>query len=90
MDKTVVCIVGLGYVGLPLATAFAKNLKVIGFDVATAKVNKLKKDNNIQKLLITDDPKEISQAKFIIICVPTPVTRSKEPDLTYIKSNIAS
>ncbi|MFC1912146.1 nucleotide sugar dehydrogenase [Chloroflexota bacterium] len=87
VDKTIVCVVGLGYIGLPLATAFAKNLKVIGFDVATAKVNKLKKDNNSQKLLITDDPKEISQANFIIICVPTPVTKSKEPDLTYIKNS---
>ena len=87
MDKTIVCVVGLGYVGLPLAMAFAKNLRVIGFDDATAKVKKLKKDNNSQKLLITDNPKEISQANFIIICVPTPVTRSKEPDFTYIKSS---
>ena len=87
LDKAIVCVVGLGYVGLPLATAFAKNFRVIGFDIATAKVKKLKKDNNSQKLLITDDPKEISQASFIIICVPTPVTKSKEPDLTYIKSS---
>ena len=87
VDKTIVCVVGLGYVGLPLAMAFAKNSRVIGFDVATAKVKKLKKDNNSQKLLITDNPKEISQANFIIICVPTPVTRSKEPDFTYIKSS---
>ncbi|MFC1898802.1 nucleotide sugar dehydrogenase [Chloroflexota bacterium] len=87
VDKTIVCVVGLGYVGLPLAMAFAKNFRVIGFDIATAKVKKLKKDNNSQKLLITDDPKEISQASFIIICVPTPVTKSKEPDLTYIKNS---
>ncbi len=87
MDKTIVCVVGLGYVGLPLARAFAENFKVIGFDIATAKVEKLKKDHNSQKLLITDDPKQINQASFIIICIPTPVTKSKEPDLTYIKSS---
>ena len=87
MDKTIVCVVGLGYVGLPLAMAFAKNSRVIGFDVTTAKVNKLKKNNNSQKLFITDDPTQISQASFIIVCVPTPVTKSKEPDLTYIKSS---
>ncbi|MFC1988454.1 nucleotide sugar dehydrogenase [Chloroflexota bacterium] len=86
-DKVIVCVVGLGYVGLPLAMAFAKSFRVIGFDVATAIVKKLNKDNSSQKLLITDDPKEISQASFIIICVPTPVTKSKEPDLTYIKSS---
>ena len=44
-DKTV-CVVGLGYVGLPLAKAFSKHLKVIGFDIDEAKIEKLNNDNN--------------------------------------------
>jgi len=87
VDKTIVCVVGLGYVGLPLAEAFAQNFRVIGFDVNSAKVKKLSQEHNNQKLLITDNPKDISQANFIIICVPTPVTKSKEPDLAYVKSS---
>jgi len=87
VDNAIVCLVGLGYVGLPLAEAFAQNFRVIGFDVNSAKVKKLSQEHNNQKLLITDNPKDISQANFIIICVPTPVTRSKEPDLAYVKSS---
>ena len=87
VDNAIVCLVGLGYVGLPLAEAFAQNFRVIGFDVNSAKVKKLSQEHNNQKLLITDNPKDISQANFIIICVPTPVTKSKEPDLAYVKSS---
>ena len=87
VDNAIVCLVGLGYVGLPLAEAFAQNVRVIGFDVNSAKVKKLSQEHNNQKLLITDNPKDISQANFIIICVPTPVTKSKEPDLAYVKSS---
>ena len=86
MDKTTVCIIGLGYVGLPLAEAFSQHLKVIGFDIDKVKLSKLSEDNNNENFALTDDPKEIGRADFIIICVPTPVTRSKEPDLSYIES----
>jgi UDPglucose 6-dehydrogenase/UDP-N-acetyl-D-galactosamine dehydrogenase len=84
-DKTV-CIVGLGYVGLPLAKAFSKHLKVIGFDVDSTKIDKLTDNSNEQNLEFTADPAQIKQADFILICVPTPVTKSKEPDLRYVKS----
>ncbi len=104
----IVCVVGLGYVGLPLAEAFSKSLKVIGFDTDTQKIHQL--DGNAlrvmgkesqappnspithhpllmtQSLTFTTDPAEISQADFIIIAVPTPVTKSKEPDLSYVKN----
>ncbi len=81
-EKTaVIGIVGLGYVGLPLAIAFAKTLRVIGFDTDTAKVSRLNQSNSSHRLSFTDDPREINHADFIIICVPTPVTKSKEPDL---------
>ena len=84
LDEAIVCIVGLGYVGLPLAEAFAKSLQVIGFDVTGDKIRKLNQNNDNQNLTFTNDPKEISKANFIIIAVPTPVTKSKEPDLSFV------
>jgi len=83
-DKTV-CIVGLGYVGLPLAKAFSKHLKTIGFDIDDDKIGDLNNNNN-DNLEFTTDPSKIKQADFVLICVPTPVTKSKEPDLRYVKS----
>ena len=84
-DKTV-CVVGLGYVGLPLATAFSKHLHVAGFDIDKEKIGKLNEDNNEDNLEFTADPSKIKEADFVLICVPTPVTKSKEPDLRYVKS----
>lgn len=86
LDKAVICIIGLGYVGMPLAEAFSKSFKVICFDINSAKVKKLKQSYQNQNLLFTNNPREISKADFIIICVPTPVTKSKEPDLSYVRS----
>jgi len=94
-DSSVVCIIGLGYVGLPLLEAFSRKLKVIGFDINAEKVDKLlsQQPTNsslnpglLTNLTFTTDPKEIGKADFIIICVPTPVTKHKEPDLSYIIS----
>ena len=84
-DKTV-CIIGLGYVGLPLAEAFSKHLKTIGFDIDGEKLEKLKRDNNEEGLEFTTDPTRIREADFVLISVPTPVAKSKEPDLSYVKS----
>ena len=86
LEEAVVCIVGLGYVGLPLAEAFSRNLKVISFDINRDKIRKLSQNNNNQNLVFTSNPEEISRANFVIICVPTPVTKFKEPDLSYVKS----
>ena len=93
LDKAVVCIIGLGYVGMPLAEVFAQSLKVIGFDTDIEKVNRLltqqadsQKSVIDSRLTFTTDLREIGKANFIIICVPTPVTPSKEPDLSYIKN----
>jgi len=85
-QKAVVCVIGLGYVGLPLAEAFSRSLRVIGFDKDNGKIEKLSLSNSNQNLLFTDNPKEISKADFVVICVPTPLTKSKEPDLSYVKS----
>jgi len=84
LEGAVVCIVGLGYVGLPLAEAFAKNLKVVGFDINSNKIATLNQHNSNPRLVFTDDPRKISEADFIIICVPTPITQSKDPDLTCV------
>jgi UDPglucose 6-dehydrogenase/UDP-N-acetyl-D-galactosamine dehydrogenase len=85
-DKTV-CIVGLGYVGLPLAESFSKYIKTIGFDVDLKKIEELKKNGN-EDIIYSDDPSLIIEADFVIIAVPTPLTKSKQPDLNYVKSAI--
>ena len=86
MKNKIACVVGLGYVGLPLAKAFSKHLGVIGYDIDEEKVKELANNNNEDNLKFTADPSLIEQADFILICVPTPVTKSKDPDLSYVKS----
>ncbi|MGK5092001.1 nucleotide sugar dehydrogenase [Deltaproteobacteria bacterium TL4] len=87
-----ICVVGLGYVGLPLAVEFSKKYEVIGFDVKQRRVEELRQghdrtreisDEELKKVSInyTWDPHEITQCSFIIVAVPTPVTSSKTPDL---------
>jgi len=84
-NDPVVCIVGLGYVGQPLAEAFSKRLRgVIGFDVDADKIRALREHN--RTILFTADPSLITRADVVIIAVPTPVTKSKEPDLSYVTS----
>ena len=86
MKSKTVCIVGLGYVGLPLAEAFSKHLSIIGFDIDEEKVKRLSESNNEENIEFTTDPSMIKQADFVIIAVPTPVTKSKEPDLSFVTS----
>lgn len=91
--KRKICVVGLGYVGLPLAIAFAeKDFSVIGFDLNQEKINKYlqgidptnevgnEKIKNIKNILFTSDEKKITEADFIIVAVPTPVLENKVPD----------
>jgi len=82
-DK-IVCVVGLGYVGLPLAKEFSKHFRVIGFDVNEEKIRKLGNVHN--DFEVTSDPSRIKIADFVIIAVPTPVTKSKQPDLSIVRS----
>jgi len=84
-NEAVVCVVGLGYVGMPLAEAFTKHFKVIGYDVDEVKIEELTNNAN-HNMEFTSEPSKIKEADFILICVPTPVLKSKEPDLSYIKS----
>jgi UDPglucose 6-dehydrogenase/UDP-N-acetyl-D-galactosamine dehydrogenase len=59
----------------------------IGFDIDEEKIKKLN-DNNKQNIEFTSDPARIKEADFVLICVPTPVTNSKEPDLRDVKSAV--
>lgn len=94
-------IIGLGYVGLPLLLGFAsKKIKMIGFDIDKKKIQMLKKGksyinhinlNSIhknKKVYFTNDFKKISDVDLIILCVPTPLTQNKKPDLSYIKKTL--
>lgn len=78
------CIVGLGYVGLPLAEAFSRHLTTIGFDIDRETIQNLKKSGS--KIQATADPARIRDADYVMICVPTPVTPSRDPDLSPIRS----
>jgi UDP-N-acetyl-D-galactosamine dehydrogenase len=84
--KTTVCVVGLGYVGWPLAEAFAKSGKVIGFDINTERIAKLAAANTNPNMVLSTEAKDMAEAGFIIICVPTPVTQFKDPDLSPVTS----
>ena len=93
-------IIGLGYTGLPLALIFAKKFHVVGYDVNKKVVSTLmngesyikdveNKDlkNYLNKTFVPSNKYEkFKKCDFIIICVPTPLTKEKEPDLNYIKS----
>jgi UDP-N-acetyl-D-galactosamine dehydrogenase len=90
-----ICVVGLGYVGLPLACLLSRNFSVTGFDIIERKVNDLRngfdetgevEDLKSFKIDFSTDTKIIGAANFIIVAVPTPVKSNLEPDLTMVKS----
>jgi UDP-N-acetyl-D-glucosamine dehydrogenase len=95
-----ICIVGLGYVGLPLAIQFARaNVTVLGSDVDPAKVDLINRGKsyirhipqatiqnvvNEQRLCASTDFCRIRTVEAVIICVPTPLTKNREPDISFI------
>ena len=93
-----IAIIGLGYVGLPLAISFGRIFETIGFDIDKSRIEELdqKKDrtNEIKpedfskasNLTFSSNPKHIKDANIYIIGVPTPIDIHKQPDLTYLKS----
>jgi UDP-N-acetyl-D-galactosamine dehydrogenase len=95
-QKNVIAVVGLGYVGLPLALAFGRtNIKTIGFDVKEKRVEDLKKGIDYteeitkkeikkSKLIYTSNPEDLRQANFFIVAVPTPVDEKNEPDMSLV------
>ena len=100
--KANICVIGLGYVGLPLAVFFAKKgYFVYGLDNSTSRIKKLKKGNqyivdvdsqevssliNKKKFLPTSGSEVLEKSDVIIICVPTPLRKVKTPDISYIIS----
>ena len=92
--QSTIAVVGLGYVGLPLAVEFGKKMHTIGFDLSAEKVEGYRRHIDFTGELGTDELKAASQlcfdtnpsvlqkADFIIIAVPTPITSSNQPDLT--------
>ena len=75
MKNKTVCVVGLGYVGLPLAEAFSSHLKTIAFDIDEEKVKRLSESNNKASIEFTSDPSKIKQADFVCI-VGLPLTEA--------------
>ncbi len=86
-------VVGLGYVGMPLAAAFSAHFPVVGFDAKESRIRELQsgRDHTGEvsaealrhpNLSFTADPRDLADCTFIVVAVPTPVTQSKDPDLT--------
>ena len=87
-----ICVVGLGYVGLPIALELARKFRVVGFDINTKRVGLMKNNVDPSKELdtssfqgcdicFTSDIEEIKEASFYIVAVPTPIDEHKTPDL---------
>ena len=85
-DK-IICVVGLGYVGLPLFYEFSKYFKTIGYDTNKKKINKIKRQPKLIKnfFLLTSDSSQINKADIIVVCLPTPINNKKLPDITMLK-----
>jgi UDP-N-acetyl-D-glucosamine/UDP-N-acetyl-D-galactosamine dehydrogenase len=81
-----VCVVGIGYVGYPLACAFSHHLKVIGFDIDSLKVENYNNKHHQTSLSFTTDELLIKDADVVIICVPTPVEKTKIPDFQFVEA----
>jgi UDP-N-acetyl-D-glucosamine/UDP-N-acetyl-D-galactosamine dehydrogenase len=91
-DSTTIAVVGLGYVGLPLAVEFGKQYPTIGFDLSQAKIDAYRRGIDptgevspselaaARKLEVTSDPGALKRADFIVVAVPTPVDEAHQPD----------
>jgi UDP-N-acetyl-D-galactosamine dehydrogenase len=88
-----VAVIGLGYVGLPLAVCLAKHFRVVGFDINQGKIGSLQAGRDpvgesgdaaiaASGISFTSDPAALQEASFHIVCVPTPVDQANRPDLT--------
>jgi UDP-N-acetyl-D-galactosamine dehydrogenase len=93
IQSLTVGVIGLGYVGLPLACAFSKKFKTIGYDKNKNRINELKKnfDTNssvksqvLKKINFTSSTKKLKKCDLFILCLPTPVYKNKKPDLSIL------
>ena len=99
-------IIGMGYVGLPLAIAYAeKGFKVLGIDIDKSKVEKINNSKSyinhipseklknlvyLKSLQATNNFSEVTNLDAIILCLPTPLNKYREPDLSYIRNTLNS
>ena len=102
INKSKIAIIGLGYVGLPLAVEFAKKKIVVGFDVNLKRINELKNNfdssleiskkklKNSKNLTFSNIISDIKNCKIFIIAVPTPINLNKEPDLKNLRKSSES
>ena len=93
-DNKIIAVIGLGYVGLPLAVEFGKYRPVIGFDINPTRIAELKqaKDHTLEVspeelkeskyISYSDQPEDLKKAHYFIVTVPTPVDNYNQPDLT--------
>ncbi|MCK6691236.1 MAG: nucleotide sugar dehydrogenase [Thermoanaerobaculia bacterium] len=99
--KKTIAVVGLGYVGLPVALAFARKFRVIGFDINQGRIAMMQAGQDPSHELppdafegadirFTSDPEDLKQAHFFVVAVPTDVDAHKVPDLTPLKKASAS
>ena len=90
--EALLSVVGLGYVGLPIALEFARKMKVVGFDIKSARVEKMKKhidpSNELEPadfegcdIEFTSNPEDLKKAKFHVVAVPTPINKHNLPEL---------
>ena len=98
LDKdATLAVIGLGYVGLPIALAFAKHIKVIGFDIHSGRVEQMKQgidpSEELEKeafegsdISFTANPEDLKAAQFFVVAVPTPINATNQPDLTPLLS----
>ena len=92
-EKINIAVIGLGYVGLPLAIEFSKKFKVVGFDIDSERIDELNRNFDrtneysqseiaeVDNLFLTCKEKDIEKSNIYIITVPTPVDKNKKPDL---------
>ena len=93
-------VIGLGYVGLPLAIAFSEHFSVVGFDINQKRVNELNRGEDTtdeadlnalkkgleSRLILSANAQDLDDCQIYIVTVPTPITQFKTPDLSYVKS----
>src|SRR5215831_12734447 len=94
LEQEKIAVIGLGYVGLPVAIAFGRKLPTVGFDIRQRRVDELKRghDDTLEvadeelasatKLEMTADPAKLSDCTFYIVALPTPIDNNNRPDLT--------
>lgn len=96
-EERKIAVIGLGYVGLPVAVAFAQQQHVIGFDISQERIDQLTRCHDITgeispdllktaDLLLTTDPAAMQEADFYIIAVPSPINSAKQPDFSHLIS----